>query len=258
MITIENSPKFKQAVEILKLFEIDYFLFFTQYKDGRQLKCTTHPKLSKRFVDEGWYHKSVFTKHPDEYSPGFYWYSITEDPEIVEIVEKEYGIYYVINWINPKEDAVEVINFGTHKENKKILNLYLNHNDLLKRFIIYFKSELYHDLCDKNRHLLLPDVFDENESSAPATCDREIIKQFKEATRVKRFELGAAYNNQYLTAKELEVLQWLTTELSSREIGEKMNNSSRTIEQHINNLRDKTGLQKRSELAQFAHAKLLI
>lgn len=258
MITVENSPKFKKAVEILKTFEITYFLFYTHYDDGRHLKCTTHPELSKRFSDEGWYTKSAFTRHPKDYSPGFYWYNITEDPEIVNVVQEEYGIYYTIDWINPRDNAVEIANFGTHKDNKKILNLYLNHIDLLKRFLIYFKNEMYQELCDKNRHLLLPDSFDENNASAPRSCDKETLCAFKRATSVKRFQLGAAYNNEYLTAKELEVLQWLTSELSIPEIAETINNSPRTIEQHINNLRDKTGLSKRTELAQFAHEKLLI
>lgn len=55
-----------------------------------------------------------------------------------------------------------------------------------------------------------------------------------------------------LTPTERKVVQFVSQGLSNREIGERLKVSQRTIESHVSNMLNKTGLHNRTELARWA------
>ncbi|MEB3247938.1 MAG: response regulator transcription factor [Merismopediaceae bacterium] len=55
-----------------------------------------------------------------------------------------------------------------------------------------------------------------------------------------------------LTTTEMKVVQLVSQGLSNREIAEKLKVSQRTIESHVSNMLNKTGLHNRTELARWA------
>lgn len=55
-----------------------------------------------------------------------------------------------------------------------------------------------------------------------------------------------------LTATERKVVQFVSQGLSNREIAEQLKVSQRTIESHVSNMLNKTGLHNRTELARWA------
>lgn len=59
-------------------------------------------------------------------------------------------------------------------------------------------------------------------------------------------------NEQYLTKKELECIGYLISGNSIRQIANKQNVSIRTIEKHIENIKNKSDCEKRSEIIDFA------
>lgn len=59
-------------------------------------------------------------------------------------------------------------------------------------------------------------------------------------------------NGQHFTKKELECIVYLISGNSIREIANKQKVSIRTIEKHIENIKDKSGYEKRSEIIDFA------
>lgn len=60
---------------------------------------------------------------------------------------------------------------------------------------------------------------------------------------------------QIITKREKECLFWLSNGLTAKEIAREMHISHRTVEDHINNIRLKTNLQRRSHLIAFFHQK---
>lgn len=55
-----------------------------------------------------------------------------------------------------------------------------------------------------------------------------------------------------LSGREMEIVQWLCNGLTTKEIGEKLFISSRTVESHKNSILQKLGLQNTIELVKFA------
>ena len=58
-------------------------------------------------------------------------------------------------------------------------------------------------------------------------------------------------NNNILTQRETQCLRVLNEGKSYKEISSNLNISTRTVENHINNIKQKTGLNSRSQLIQF-------
>ena len=56
-----------------------------------------------------------------------------------------------------------------------------------------------------------------------------------------------------LTRKELEVLRMVASGLSNREVAERLAISLNTVERHINHLFDKTKVENRVALVNYAH-----
>lgn len=55
-----------------------------------------------------------------------------------------------------------------------------------------------------------------------------------------------------ISGREMEIVQWLCNGLTTKEIGEKLFISSRTVESHKNNILQKLGLQNTIELVKYA------
>jgi len=70
--------------------------------------------------------------------------------------------------------------------------------------------------------------------------------------RVPRVQRGAAGPLKRLTHREREVLQLTVEGYTSRDIGERLSISARTVEKHRSNLMRKLGLNSRAALMQFA------
>ena len=53
-------------------------------------------------------------------------------------------------------------------------------------------------------------------------------------------------------SREMEIVRLLSHGLTDVEIGAQVSYSPRTVQNHLTNIRDKTGLRRRSELARWA------
>lgn len=62
----------------------------------------------------------------------------------------------------------------------------------------------------------------------------------------------------WLTTREVQVLTWIATGLSAKEIAKKLNIAPRTVERHIDHIRLKTRTKNRSHMVAYALAKGLI
>lgn len=62
----------------------------------------------------------------------------------------------------------------------------------------------------------------------------------------------------WLTSREVQVLTWIATGLSAKEIAKKLSIAPRTVERHIDHIRLKTRTKNRSHMVAYALAKGLI
>lgn len=74
---------------------------------------------------------------------------------------------------------------------------------------------------------------------------------------LKHRELSSA-RRPALTGRELEVLQCISTGMTSREIGDRLYISENTVKNHVRNILDKLGMRSRNEAVMYALREQLI
>lgn len=85
-----------------------------------------------------------------------------------------------------------------------------------------------------------------------------ISKIIKKINKICNHKSSTKTNDECLTERETDVLQWLAKGLSNKEIAEKLNISIHTINTHRKNIMDKTGIRSLPGLTIYAVTKEII
>ena len=246
-----DTPLLAEMTDILATVGISFFMYYVNYTDGSEIKCTNRPDWTRYFVENQLYRHSMMTLPPDNYQLGFYWLNEIENPEINRIRAKQFGIEDVLVWMNPVEAGCEMVFFGTDGR-QPMLTFYLNHLSELRQFIIYFKNQLSPQLASLQlERLLLPNRFEERQQSWQPGLSADDLQLFRQRIRIEKFYLAAEYQGREITSRELEVLRELAGGASYKAIAALLHISPRTVETHLANLKDKLGCHSRDALRDF-------
>lgn len=133
----------------------------------------------------------------------------------------------------------------------KINELYLNHLDIFKNFALYFKEKTEKLIKKAEQYkITMPEYYKElylpkNNASTNLTK----IKDYYTLLDIKKFYFD---DKQYLTYKEGECLNWYARGMTIKAIAKILNSSSKTIESHIDNLKQKLGCFNKAGLTSIA------
>lgn len=126
---------------------------------------------------------------------------------------------------------------------------YLSNTNLLLRFCNYFHEQASDllKLADKNENLIfLPKTFLQKMDSHNLSID-DFIKE----TQVKKHMIDTPRGLVSISKREMQCIQLLNQGSSAREVAEKLFLSKRTIETHINNIKNKLNITGKSDLIKF-------
>lgn len=165
---------------------------------------------------------------------------------------KYYGIWNGCNIYIPYTNQIEVFSFASSISNTNISNFYINNFDFLNKFIIYFKEKLsLFDLDNKKGAKIITDIhfpsinWDTNDSIKSNLSELFINNSDK-------FEID---NKIYLTYRELECCYYRMNGYSYKTIAKILNLSARTVESHINNIKQKTEKTTTDDLLKYLNDK---
>lgn len=114
--------------------------------------------------------------------------------------------------------------------------------NLLKRFILYFKDQMY-------GHQELLAAFSKRYSNELSTDQpTDISKSQKLEINIKKYYLGGLFNDLSFSQREAECLKHLANGKSAKQIARLLNLSPRTVETHVNNIKLKTDCSTLQEL----------
>ena len=140
-----------------------------------------------------------------------------------------------------KRDAnyVEGFYFATTRENEGFYNVALNKLAEFEKYSAYFKEKF---LTATDLHII-------DKMSLP-TVSKESFNQFLEVPK-GRIVLHKENELILLTKRETECLYYIAQGRSFKEVAKVLMISPRTVEYYLNNIKDKTGTYKKSELIEF-------
>ncbi|MDF1795907.1 MAG: helix-turn-helix transcriptional regulator [Coxiellaceae bacterium] len=145
----------------------------------------------------------------------------------------------------PQKDYYEIYAFGTHAGNDAIINDYFNHMHDLMQFTNVFR--------DKADHLIT-----EGESTRQLPAEAQRVQELNILQQAKHLAFTVRVGGRLvrLSPRESDVARCLCWGMSARSIANKYSRSMRTIETHIENLKEKLGVRKKSEIISLMLAQL--
>jgi DNA-binding CsgD family transcriptional regulator len=255
----------KICMPLSQCFGINHFGFVRIFNNGRYLCLTNNPIYQKIVFENDFLFR---TRRFKDYAyclakneSSIIWPESAQD-DLIESL-KAWGIKQGFNISRGNKGDFLDLYFFASGQNISLKNLYEEGTHVLKEFITYFDKVAY-DLIEnpdlnklgtspflKNHYPQVEDLF------RPITLweqkKQEFIHLLSAKTREEFFDLGKRHS---LTSRQLECLAHFSTGKNVKEIGRALNNvSPRTVEVHLDKVRDITNCRTKSELAAWFNNK---
>ncbi len=234
--TVVVEDKVIQICEpFLKRHELAFFAYFKIYRDKKCSILSTHSELERTYLNNQIpltlpYSATYNTQKKQFYSIS----SDTKRSEGSKFCNDFFRLDHFIGIIKPYNDYLEVSIFGALDEKYNIFNFYLNNLDVIEKFNLDFKNTAKKLISesDKNKIIL-------SEKSFQPAAELLDIPYKKQKT----------INNSLdsLTIREIDCIKHIIMGKSMRETAQQLLISPRTVETHIENIKNKLGCNKKSE-----------
>lgn len=237
--------------------DLTFFEYIKSYNNGSYITLCNNLDWLENYFTKQYYNVSYFRGNPKSYQKSCVFNStLNKGTECIKDAIEGYGIDHVFSIIEPFNGGCEFFLFGTHPDNKNIVNFYINHLDSLRRFIYYFheKAEpllLKHE-ADKFKS---PFSYVKLDDDTTAANDAHIVN--KHVFKPSRYKINGMHNIT-LSQREVECIYWLSKGKTSFETGIILNLSQRTVEKHLNNAKEKFGCSRISRLLYLAQLYAVI
>ena len=228
-------------------FNIVCFQYMRRYKDGSRVIFCNFPELIKYFYEESFY---PFTWYDNDnsisiYQSGWEFYPIrylnsTEQEKMISHdLNKFFNFQHSLTYLQKQEEFFDMYHFLSSDS-----SIYKLSQKFFRHFIFYFKEQ--------TRQFL--GAFDSERIKIPIQQDRETEEgsekenSFLESIDIKRYYLDGALENQYLTKREVDCLNWCLLGKTAEEIALILKIEKRTVENHLSNIKTKLNCYKQSRL----------
>lgn len=244
--------------EFFRMSICDHFSYFREYQDRSRIYLCTNPEWTIYYFNQKYPDVSNFESILENYMVNG-WYTWSALAEVL-LTKKETETFYqklsdINNFFSIKSGIsraethvtfVEYFILGSTDGSKQVIDDYLCHQELYNSFIDYFKQEAQKiiEKADKSR-IVLPSTYKK---------DRLVIHEYfpehLKATSfpIKKYYLTGQFRNVALSYMQYWCSYYLSIGNSMKEIGKLMNISSRTVETHLNSVKQKTGLVTNSQI----------
>ncbi len=222
---------------------ISLFTYFKAYKDGSYLLLSNDHKLVEDYISTVNSEIIYFQKHLHNKSKyqSVLWPEFPENDGMKAYFKN--GYWHGLNIITQNDnDVVEGCGFVSHKDNPRINDFYIRNIDLLEKFANHFKRH-FHDIITTESNQNLAKFSNGCSLHIP---QKTIENDFK---KIHDFLQKTGLNNSLsLSKRELQCLSFIDKGYSAKFIARELLISPKTIENHINNIKQKTGINYRHDL----------
>ncbi len=239
--------EFNKIIEPLQYLKIPVFSYLKIINDNRYLMLCNHSKWLqyhfKNIHNQGRFfanESNMALKYKTHYLT---WPSIPTDHVLTAL--HNYDIWNGISFFKKSESSLERFCFATNINDFSLSSLYLNHIDLLKRFLRYFgdKSKIMLKNYDYDYLATFKDIAASKTNQIPKSFNKE---EFFINYPINKLSING--NNIELSKREAESLKYLSEGRAIKEIAQLMKLSPSTIESYIYHIKIKAGYARRSEL----------
>jgi DNA-binding CsgD family transcriptional regulator len=242
---ITAGEDLKSICKPLLAVNIKHFCYLRLFKNGaHQLLCTDPEWVRSCYLYH--YAHTAFHQDPSNYQTGYELWTNPKDQTIITVAREQFNIAHGIALVKRIGEDCELFHFATSRDNFNIVNFYINNLDFLENFALYFKSRAQ-PLIKKSMsdQLILPQWGASNSERINSTTSipNSIWNTFVEEANGKT----------PFTKRELQCIQFTLRGQSAKQVGFNLGISQRTVEEYLQNVKNKLGVHSKSQLI----AKLL-
>ncbi len=158
------------------------------------------------------------------------------------------GYWNCMTIVIQNNDSIENINFISLKDNHRINKFFIRHYSILETFAQYFKMKFVDIIMQSEQcRAVYKNGFNFDLPYHEATNALN-VQPFIQTTGINKGVLDTDGKFIHLTQRETECLKLVNKGFSLKGIGNKLLLSPRTIEAHLNNIKNKTGYHRRNDL----------
>lgn len=242
-----------EICEPLRAFGITHFLYARFFNDGSGYHLTDcwdayyhhcknkyliGPPVSKEIFGDRFFYLPAMGL-TQEFSQAYYdWQNLFNIGQPIYFIER-YTHY------------IDLYIYGADPNNSKIINFYANNVEILEKFKYFFKDKAAKIIAKANKNkIILPKEMSANFHRESIDSDKgDIQKQeFLKQLEVKNYILSGKYEKTSISQRELDVIKHLAVGATFKEVGKLLTISPRTVEAHLNNLKFKLKLSKKSDI----------
>jgi DNA-binding CsgD family transcriptional regulator len=247
---LTSSTEVNAIVKPLKdFFGITSFVYQKNFLDGSEIRLTNQPHWVLFFFEKELYKTSVFEHTPTQYQRGWVLWGNLAQHKTVLGKAREFNIDHGITFIDPQADGCEFFFLGTTREHPEIVSRYLNHLDLLEKFLAYFKEKAAPLIKQAiSNKIIIPEKFIHTPTRLQqAKLDREAFLNVISGNYLQKF-----------TPREAECIKLLLRGYNFKMIAYELKLSYRTVETHFDHIKQKTNCYTKAELVKYLSRALPI
>lgn len=133
-----------------------------------------------------------------------------------------------------------------HEKDISVINRFVNNMEQLERFNQFFQDKAQDLIKKASKGMILHHKREANESSTKTALTNNI---FRDQTQIKTFSLPNSNNTTIrLTPREIDCLKLLIHGYTTTETSITLNLSKRTVETHLENIKNKTNTSNKNDL----------
>ena len=232
------------CMPLQKHLQVSHFSFVRIYNNGERAHLSMNADLQEFFYKK--FHTYVkrdnLTNNTLGLDTGYIRWDDMFTHELFSDVRESFDTANGLVLVNKQADYSELTFIGSTAADIEGTERYVTHLDLLEQFLVYFKQRAAHLLATAEKQRIL----------TPATPIKTALpKVYPRLTLTQRqqFLQELNPNRPTITPREQECIQYFALGLSIKEVAAKCGNiSPRTVERHLENLKNKFNCRKTVQL----------
>lgn len=248
---ITSSPFHDQmqrfAAPLKEHLGINHFWYYRITSSGHYSYLGTHAAWNEFCFDQSMLSHFSCLRHPTVPLQGIQIMKASADSNYQKVLQtawEKFHINFNINLQSKTQDGIEAFGFASCFNDPKADERLLNELNLLRHFTKAFKmrhQKLFDLLCDNQ--VDLTSYFGPSFYESP----KSIMLPFKRDLLLQKMGLGKSHD---LTARELDVLKYVSNGYPASHIAAQLQLSRKTVENYIATIKSKLGCKSKIELIQ--------
>lgn len=251
-----NKKMIKLCDPLTRHLGIDTFWHYTISNEGQFSYISSDPGLAEFFWDQKLYIKHPYLRNANFYPSGYLTPHLSSD-ENYEATQGQMRKNELVDQIfmvfRRNENGLSSYCFSSKPNRKNMTSTYLNNLPLFNRFVDFFHDQAEGVIKDSlDRSIDLEAIAGKYFHIPPEIEDEIILPTVeKEFLLALEFDPIRAEVLRTLTPRERSCLYWFLRGRSASETAKLLFLSSRTVESYLENVKNRCGVSKRSELFDY-------